>query len=61
MTAENQPQLTMRLWPDAGQRLGLGRTATYQAAQRGEIPTVRVGNLYLVPVKPFEQKFGGSQ
>ena len=33
-----QEQATMPLWPDVGQILGLGRSATYDAAARGEIP-----------------------
>ena len=28
------------LWPDAGQRLGLGRCNTYKLAENGEIPTL---------------------
>ncbi len=39
----------MALWPDVGQALGLGRSATYAAAQRGEIPTLRIGGKVLVP------------
>jgi hypothetical protein len=38
----------------------LSRGATYAAAQRGEIETVSVGGLLLVPLKPFEKKFGGQ-
>ena len=40
---------TYRLWPDTGQKLGLGKTATYNAARKGEIPTIRIGNKFLVP------------
>ena len=42
-------QPTMALWPDVGQALGLGRSATYAAAQRGQIPTLRIGGKLLVP------------
>ncbi len=49
---------TYRLWPDAGQMLGLGRSATYQAADRGDIPTVRVGNLRLVPKGKLHKMLG---
>jgi hypothetical protein len=50
----NQPQTspvraTLRLWPDTGRLLGLGRLATYQGAARGDIPTIRVGRRILVP------------
>ena len=44
---DSQP--TMRLWPDAGRALGLSRSATYQAAQRGDLPTIRIGGRLLVP------------
>jgi hypothetical protein len=41
--------LVMPLWPDAGQALGLSRNATYDAARRGQIPTIRLGKLLKVP------------
>ncbi len=34
----------------AAQVLGLGRTAAYEAARRGELPTRRLGRRLLVPV-----------
>lgn len=42
-------QPVMALWPDVGRLLGLGRSATYAAAQRGEIPTLRIAGKVLVP------------
>jgi excisionase family DNA binding protein len=39
---------------EAGQRLGVGKQAAYDAAHRGEIPIVRVGRRLLVPVAAFE-------
>ena len=36
-------RLTVPLWPTAGRALGLGRNATFQGAQTGEIETVKVG------------------
>lgn len=41
---------TCRVWPDAGQALGLGKDATYAAAARGQIPTLRFGRRLVVPV-----------
>ena len=41
--------LVIPLWPNAGQALGLSRNATYDAARRGEIPTIRFGKLIKVP------------
>ncbi|MCL4853141.1 MAG: helix-turn-helix domain-containing protein [Bryobacteraceae bacterium] len=45
----NIKRATLDLWPDTGQILGLGRNATYDAAARGEIPTIRIGRRLLVP------------
>lgn len=42
-------QPTIRLWPEAGQLLGLGRASTYEAASRGEIPTLSFGRRLVVP------------
>jgi excisionase family DNA binding protein len=35
---------------EAGRRLGLGRSAAYQAVHAGQIPSVRIGGLIKVPV-----------
>jgi excisionase family DNA binding protein len=35
--------------PEAGAQLGLGRNASYEAAKRGDIPTIRLGKLLRVP------------
>jgi len=35
--------------PEAGRQLGLGRNAAYEAAARGDIPTIRIGKLIRVP------------
>ena len=42
--------------PTAGKRyFGLGRSASYAAADRGEIPVVRIGRLLRVPVRAIEK------
>jgi hypothetical protein len=52
--APTEPAATMRLWPDAGQKLRLSRNATYYAARRGEIPgLMRFGRVYRVAIAPF--------
>jgi excisionase family DNA binding protein len=51
-------QLSERLTytvPEAGRLLGLGRNAAYDAANRGDIPTLRIGRLLLVPKIPFHR------
>ena len=40
---------------EAGRQLGLSRNTAYQAANRGEIPTIRIGHRLLVPVVAFER------
>lgn len=35
--------------PEAGRLLGLGKASAYAAAERGEIPTIRIGRRLLVP------------
>ena len=42
-------QPTMDIWPQTGQLLGLSRQSTYDAAARGDIPTIRIGRRILVP------------
>jgi hypothetical protein len=42
--------------PEAGRRyFGLCRNSSYAAADRGEIPTIKIGRLLKVPVKALEQ------
>ena len=42
--------------PEAGRRyFGLCRNASYDAAARGEIPTIKVGRLLRVPVRAMER------
>jgi excisionase family DNA binding protein len=40
---------------EAGQRLGLGRNASYEAARKGQIPTLRIGGRILVPCEALER------
>ena len=42
--------------PEAGKKyFNLSRDASYAAAQRGDIPTIRVGRLLRVPVRAMER------
>ena len=42
--------------PEAGKRyFGLSRNGSYEAAARGEIPTIRVGKLLRVPIRAMER------
>jgi excisionase family DNA binding protein len=46
--------------PEAGRRAGLGRNASYAAAKRGEIPTMRFGRKLRVPRLAFERRLAGE-
>jgi hypothetical protein len=41
--------------PEAGAKLGLSRAGSYDAAARGEIPTIRIGRLLKVPRIAFDR------
>jgi hypothetical protein len=43
--------------PEAGERYyGLSRNGSYDAAARGDIPTIRAGRLLRVPIRAMEAK-----
>ena len=42
--------------PDAGRiYFGLSRNTSYRAAERGDIPTIRIGRLLRVPIAALEE------
>ena len=42
--------------PEAGWRyFGLGRNASYEAARRGEIPTIRIGGKIRAPIVTLDR------
>ena len=56
--ARDQAERLVYTVPEAGRFLGLGRNAAYAAAQRGQIPTIRIGRLVRVPKIPFHRMLG---
>ncbi|MBT4937557.1 MAG: DNA-binding protein [Rhodospirillaceae bacterium] len=43
--------------PEAGRTyFDIGRNASYEAAKRGDIPTIKIGKLLRVPVIAMERK-----
>jgi excisionase family DNA binding protein len=54
------PRVTITLI-EAAKRLGIGRNQAYEAAHRGEIPTLKLGGRYLVPLPAFELMLRGSK
>ncbi len=45
---------------EVAQLLGMGRTAAYEAARRGEIPSRRLGRRVVVPVPALLDWLGAS-
>lgn len=45
---------------EAASLLGIGRSAAYDAARRGQLPTRRLGRRLLVPVPAFLAWLGSS-
>jgi excisionase family DNA binding protein len=39
--------------PEAGAMLGLSRNGSYEAAKRGDLPTIKIGKLIRVPKAAF--------
>jgi excisionase family DNA binding protein len=55
MSADTSAPQTLTV-PEAGERyFGLSRSSAYSAAQRGDIPTIRIGRLLRVPVRALEK------
>ncbi|MBO1417406.1 helix-turn-helix domain-containing protein [Streptomyces sp. FH025] len=50
-----QPTMTV---PEAGRLFGLERAASYNAARRGDIPTITVGRRLLVPTAKLRVLLG---
>jgi excisionase family DNA binding protein len=46
---------------EAGRRLGLGRSAAYQAVHAGQIPSVRIGGLIKVPVAALQRMLDNAE
>jgi hypothetical protein len=57
MTDDNRLVLEV---PEAGAKLGLGRNASYAAAKRGDIPTIKIGRLLRVPVRALDEMLNAA-
>jgi excisionase family DNA binding protein len=45
---------------EAAKELGIGKNQAYAAAQRGELPVIRIGKRILVLREPFKRMLGGE-
>lgn len=61
LTVADLQGLTYLNVPEAGAYIGLGRAASYAAAKRGDLPTVRIGRRVVVPVPKFLRLLGVEQ
>ena len=48
----------LEVWPETGKILGLGRSSTYEAVARGDIPSIRIGRKLLVPTAGLQRLLG---
>jgi excisionase family DNA binding protein len=46
--------------PEAGKLLGLTKNASYEAAKRGDFPTIRIGKLIRVPKAALHAMIDGA-
>jgi excisionase family DNA binding protein len=58
VTNMKMQKLTLSV-PEAGRALGIGRTAAYEAARTGQLPTIRIGKRVLVPVVALKRMLSG--
>ena len=58
---ETDGRLCINVWPECGRLLGLSKNSTYEAARRGQIPTVRIGKRLLVPRAALLKMLEGQQ
>lgn len=54
MTKQDDERLVYEV-PEAGAMLGLTRNGSYEAAKRGDIPTIKIGKLLRVPKAAFHR------
>jgi excisionase family DNA binding protein len=55
MTDQDDDQRLVYQVPEAGALLGLSKNASYEAAKRGDFPTIRLGKLIRVPKAAFHR------
>jgi excisionase family DNA binding protein len=59
MATPAKTRLTLTV-PEAAEKLGIGRNQGYQAAQSGQIPTIRIGKRVLVPIAALEARLASA-
>jgi hypothetical protein len=60
MLMSDNESLTLSV-PKAGKEyFGLSRNGSYEAAKRGDIPTIKIGRLLRVPVRALEEMLNAA-
>jgi excisionase family DNA binding protein len=57
---DQRPERKTMTIAEAAELLGVSRNKAYDAAHRGEIPTIKIGKRILVPVAALERMLQGS-
>lgn len=57
MTPDDKPTMSI---PEAAKILGIGVNGAYEAAKRGEIPTIQIGKRILVLREPLKKILAGE-
>jgi excisionase family DNA binding protein len=60
MRTDIEDRLTLTV-EEAARLLGIGRSAAYAAAARGELPTVRLGRRLVVPRAALDRLLSGDR
>jgi Helix-turn-helix domain len=60
-TGDTQNKSLVYQVPEPGEMLGLSRNASYDAAKRGDIPTIKIGKLLRVPKAAFHRMLDDKQ
>jgi excisionase family DNA binding protein len=59
--AKHDNQVETMSVPEAGAKYyGLSKNGSYDAAQRGEIPVIKVGRLLRVPIRVMERRLDNA-
>lgn len=58
MSINNEKTMSV---PETGKLLGIGKNSSYRAAERGEIPTIKIGKKLRVPIVALNRMLEGEK
>ena len=53
--ADDEAELLVYSVPEAGGKIGLGKSSSYQAVRSGQIPAIKIGGRWIVPKVAFDR------